>query len=244
MKAATSSTATNTLCDEGQTTANTITCTDTSGLAAILFRATGITAGFAYYPQGPTSVAVQGCNTALSICEQAPTSVTSYLVTKPGTAANGIVTNNVAAAVDTQGFSGDANHSAAVTISSATSIGSTPLCSTTNCPAGTYQINGYLDVTTACSATGGYFVSIIYTDDVGSKTVVMPLIGTGVTASLLTATGISSSLALSSTSNFAQGDLFIRSTGAASINYSTTASACATGGPAAGNLYLSVVPVQ
>lgn len=221
-----------------------VTSSDTGGYVAPVFQANGTTAGFFDFPQGTTSAAVSPCSTATSICEQAPTAVTSYLVNKPGIAANGVETNNVASAVDTQGFSGDANHSTTVTISSATSVSSTSLCSTTNCPAGTYQINGYLDVTTACTTTGGYFVSIIYTDDAGSKTVVMPLIGTGVTASLLTATGISSSLALSSTSNFAQGDLFIRSTGAASINYSTTASACATGGPAAGKLYLSVVPVQ
>lgn len=222
----------------------TVTSTDTGGYVAPVFQSNGTTAGFIDFPQGSSSAAVAPCNTATSICEQAPTAVTSYLVTKPGVAANGLLTNNVASSVDTQGFSGDSNHSTTVTISSATSISSTSLCSTANCPVGTYQINGYLDVTTACTTTGGYFVSIIYTDDAGSKTVVMPLIGTGVTASLLTSTGISSSLALSSTSNFAQGDLFIRSTGAVSINYSTTASACATGGPAAGKLYLSVVPVQ
>jgi hypothetical protein len=213
-------------------------------MAGINFTALGSTAGFLDYPQGSTSVAVAPCNTSNSICEQAPAAVTSYLVNKPGTAANGIETNNVAAAVDTQGFSGDANHSATVTISSATSIGSTTLCSTANCPAGTYQINGYIDVTSACTATGSYFASITYTDDAGSKTVVMPLIGTGITASLLTATGISSSLALSSTSNFGEGDLVIRSTGAAAITYTTTAGACGTGGPAAGQMYLSVVPVQ
>jgi hypothetical protein len=243
-KAASATSLTNSLCDEGITTANTVTCSDASGLAGILFRAIGPSAGFVYYPQGSTSVAVLGCNTISSICEQAPAAVTAYLLTKPGIAANGIITNNVTAAADTQGFSGDANHSSTVTISSATSIGSTTLCSAANCPVGTYQINGYLDVTTACTATGSYFVSITYTDDAGSKTTVMPLIGTGITASLLTATGISSSLALSSTSNFGEGDLIVRSTGAAAITYTTTAGACGTGGPAAGQLYLSVVPVQ
>jgi hypothetical protein len=243
-KAGSTTTLANTLCDEGITAVNTMTCADTAGIAAPFLASTSATAGFVDYAQGSTSVAVTLCATATSICEQAPTSVTSYLVNKPGNAANGVVTNIVTSAVDTQGFSGDANHSTVVTISSATSIGSTSLCSTTNCPVGTYQVNGYLDVTTACSTTGGYFVSITYTDDAGSKTVVMPLIGTGVTASLLTATGISSSLALSLTSNFAQGDLFVRSTGASPITYTTTASACATGGPAAGKLYLSVVPVQ
>lgn len=243
-KAASSTTLANTLCDEGITTVNQVTCTDTAGIAGVSFTSTQSTAGFVDYPQGSSSASAPLCITAFSICEQAPATVTSYLVTKPGLAAQGIETNIVTSAVDTQGFSGDGNHSTAVTIGSGTSIGSTSLCSTANCPAGTYQINGYLDVTTACSTTGGYFVSITYTDDAGSKTVVMPLIGTGVTASLLTATGISSSLALSSTSNFAQGDLFVRSTGASAITYTTTASACATGGPAVGKLFLSVVPVQ
>jgi hypothetical protein len=216
----------------------------TAGLSGIV-KVAGQGAGAYGYAQGADNCTQILAYVVTGACEEAPSSgMTNYKVLIPPVAANGVQTNNVAAAVDTQGFSGDTNHSATVTISSATSIGTTTLCSTANCPAGTYQINGYLDVTTACTATGGYFVSITYTDDAGLKTVVMPLIGTGVTASLLTATGISSSLALSSTSNFAQGDLFIRSTGSAAISYSTTASACGTGGPAAGKLYLSTVVVQ
>jgi hypothetical protein len=50
----------------------------------------GTTAGFVDFPQGATSSSVAPCSTASSICEQAPTSVTSYLVTKPGSAATGI----------------------------------------------------------------------------------------------------------------------------------------------------------
>jgi hypothetical protein len=209
------------------------------------FVSKGTTAGFVDYPQGSTSSAVSPCNAATSICEQAPTAVTSYLVTKPGTAANGVITNNVASAVDTQGFSGDTNHSTTVTISSATSVGSTSLCSTTACPAGTYQISAYIDVTTACTTTGAYTVSVIYTDDTTvSKTIVLPLTGTGTTTTLLGPAAYTSSLALAATTNFAQGTMIFRSTGAASINYSTTATACGTGGPAAGKMYLSVFPVM
>jgi hypothetical protein len=40
------------------------------------------------FAQGTTSAAVAPCNTATSICEQAPTAVTSYLTTKPGAAPN------------------------------------------------------------------------------------------------------------------------------------------------------------
>ena len=218
-----------------------------SGAAGLpgLAKFNGTGAGAYGYAQGSDNCTQILTFVATGICEEAPSSgVTNYKVIKPPVAANGITTNNVSATVDTQGFSGDSNHSTIVTISSATSIGTTTLCSTGNCPAGTYQINGYIDVTSACTATGSYFVSITYTDDAGSKTTVMPLIGTGTTASILTAAGISSSLALSSTSNFAQGDLVIRSTGAAAISYTTTAGACGTGGPAAGKLYLSAVPLQ
>jgi hypothetical protein len=201
------------------------------------FQTAGTTAGFVDYPQGSTSVAVRPCNASTSICEQAPTSVTSYLVNKPGVAANGIITNNVTAAVDTQGFSGDANHSAVVVIGSGTSISSTSLCSTTYCPAGTYNINAYLEITTACGTTGSYTVNLIYTDDQGTKTVPINLNGTG----SVPATGV---VTTTSTSNFGQETQTLHSTGAASINYSTTAVACGTAGPMVGKLFLSVVPVQ
>lgn len=58
----------------------------TGAFTGLNFTANGTTAGFADYPQGSTSSGVAPCNAATSICEQAPTSVTSYLITKPGTA--------------------------------------------------------------------------------------------------------------------------------------------------------------
>lgn len=201
------------------------------------FTSTGTTAGFADYPQGTTSVAVAPCNVATSICEQAPAAVTSYLVNKPGVSATGMITNNVSAAVITQGFSGDAGHSAVVTIGSGASIGSTSLCSTALCPVGTYRVNVYVDLTTPCGTTGTYIVNLIYTDDVGSKTVVVNINGTGA----VPATGV---LTTTSTNNFGENAQIIRSTGGASINYSTTATACGTAGPMVGKLYLSVEPLQ
>lgn len=132
---------------------------------------------------------------------------------------------------------------AAITLGSATSIGTTSLCSTTACPAGTYTINAYIAVTTACSTGGTYFVSVIFTDDQGSKTIVLPLTGTGTTLTL-GPTAITDSLALSSTANFAQGDFTLHSTGAAAISYTTTAGACATGGPAIGKIYLTATRLQ
>ena len=119
----------------------TVTSTDTGGYVAPVFVANGTTAGFADFPEGSTSAAVAPCNTATSVCIQAPATVTSYLVDLPPAAANGVVTNTNTSSVVTQGFSGDANHSATVTISSGTSVSSTSLCSTTICPAGTYEVN-------------------------------------------------------------------------------------------------------
>jgi hypothetical protein len=235
-KAGSATTVVNSLCDEAITTANTITCTDTAGFAAPKYTATGTTAGFADYPQGTTSTAVAPCNVATSICEQAPTSVTSYLVNKPGVSANGIITNNVAAAVITQGISGDANHSATVTTGSGTSVGSTTLCSSANCPAGTYAVHVYIDITTACGTTGTYVVNLIYTDDQGSKTVPVNINGTGA----VPLTGV---LTTTSTANFGENSQVIRLT-SGNLNYSTTAAACGSAGPMVGKLYLAAVPVM
>lgn len=66
------------------------TYTGTGGYKAPVFVSTGTTAGFIDFPQGTTSAAVAPCNTATSICMQAPTSVTSYLITMAGAAATGI----------------------------------------------------------------------------------------------------------------------------------------------------------
>jgi hypothetical protein len=57
----------------------TVASTDTGGYVAPVFVANGSTAGFFDFPQGPTSAAVAPCNTANSICYQAPTSVTAQL---------------------------------------------------------------------------------------------------------------------------------------------------------------------
>jgi len=210
------------------------TTTATGGFVSAPTNASGFTA----LKQGTTQATL-----TTSITDQAPTSVTSYINTRPGVAAQGLVTGTLSGSVITQGFSGDAGHSATVGISTATSVGSTSLCSTALCPAGTYLVTAYIDVTTACTTTGTYFVNLIYTDDTTvSKTTVMPLFGTGVT----TTTGpiAATSLAMAATTNYATGSFILRSTGAASINYSTTAGACGSGGPGLGKLYLAVVPVQ
>jgi len=214
----------------------TVTTTDTGGFVGPVFTTNGTTAGFVDYPQGTTSAAVTPCNTGTSICEQAPTAVTSYLVNKPGVSATGITTNNVAAAVITQGISGDANHSATVTTGSGTSIGSTTLCSSANCPAGTYVVHVYIDITTACGTTGTYLVNLIYTDDQGAKTSLVNINGTGA----VPATGV---LTTTSTANYGENSQVLRLT-SGNLNYSTTATACGSAGPMVGKLYMAAVPVM
>lgn len=214
----------------------TVTSTDPGGYVAPVFVANGSTAGFADFPQGSTSASVAPCNTANSICEMAPTSVTSYTAVKPGAAANGILVGTLSSSTLTQGFTGDTNHSTLVTIGSGTSIGSTSLCSSTFCPVGTYRIDIYIDITTACTTGGTYSVSLIYTDDTTvSKTITFPISGAGVTTN---------SLALAATTNYASGTFILRSSGSTGINYSTTAGACSTGGPMVGKMSLVAEPIQ
>lgn len=74
---------TNSLITDNGTTA---TYTGTGGYVAPVLTLSGTTATFMDFAQGTTSTAVAPCNTANSICEQAPTAVTSYLITKPGAA--------------------------------------------------------------------------------------------------------------------------------------------------------------
>lgn len=197
----------------------------------------GPNAGFFGYQQGAANTSSNVQIPANTMLDQAPTAVTSGIRTIPGTLAQGILTNVGGSTALTQGYSGDSNHSATVTTGSGTSIGSTSLCSTTFCPVGTYRVNVYIDITTACGTTGTYVVNLIYTDDQGSKTVPVNLEGTG----SVPATGV---LTTTSTANFGYDAFVLRSTGSASINYSTTAVACGTAGPMVGKLYLSVEPIQ
>ena len=91
-------------------------------------------------------------------------------------------------------------------------------------------------MTTPCGTTGTYLVSLIYTHDQGSKTIPINLDGTGA----VPATGV---VTTTSTANFGEHVQVIRTTGAADINYSTTAAACGTAGPMVGKLYLAAVPI-
>jgi hypothetical protein len=202
-----------------------------------VYNTQGASAFFVAYGQGSTSASTSPCNAANTRCVQAPAAVTSTVETLAGITAQGtsIQTGNSSAITDA--YSGDANHSKTVSWSTATSIGSTSLCSTANCPSGVYRVNAYIDVTTVCTTTGSYIINLIFTDDQGSKTVPINLSGTGVTPS----TG---ALVPISLADFGQDAFILRSTGGASINYSTTAAACGSGGPGLGTFYLSVEPIQ
>jgi hypothetical protein len=204
----------------------------------------GTTAGFLALTQGSTSASVAPCNAATTHCIQANSAVTAGVETDAPALAQGIPTRVGSSSAITDGYTGDAGHSATVSWSTATTVGSTSLCSTTNCPAGTYRVNVYIDVTTACSTTGSYVVNVIWTDDTTvSKTSVIPLVGLGVTPTF-GPTAITATLVPTSTTDFGMGSFILRSTGTTSINYSTTAGACATGGPGVGKLYFSVEPLQ
>ncbi len=203
----------------------------TGAITAPSFTASGTIAGNLALGQGSTA-----STGTTNITFQAPTAVTSYLVTLPGTAAQGIMAGTLSGTTITEGFSGDSNHAAAVTIGSGTSIGLTSLCSTTFCPAGTYQIDFYEDITTACGTSGTYTVLLTWTDDQGSKSAfTVPNAGPGTAAGVLTTT---------TTANWGQAMMTIRSAGSAAIQYSTTAVACGTAGPMVGKLYMDVTTKQ
>jgi hypothetical protein len=216
----------------------------TGAFTGLSYTSNGTTAGFIDFPQGSTSSAVAPCNTATSWCVQAATAMTAGVETLLGTRAQGVLFGTGSSSAIQDGNSGDANHSAVVSWSTATTIGSTSLCSSANCPAGTYRVSAYIDVTTACTTTGSYVVNLIWTDDTTvSKTSVMPLVGLGVTPTF-GPTAITATLVPTSTTDFGTGSFILRSTGTTSINYSTTAGACATGGPGVGKLYFTVEPIQ
>jgi hypothetical protein len=165
------------------------------------------------------------------------TSGTLTIASGSGTAATAMSTTLPLVQLHIGGGGNGPIASTTVVTGSGTSVGSTSLCSTTICPAGTYRVNVYIDITTACGTTGSYTVNLIYTDDQGSKTIPVNINGSGAVPS----TGV---LTTTSTANYGENAQIVRSTGAASINYSTTAAPCGTGGPMVGNLYLSVEKVQ
>jgi hypothetical protein len=77
----------NSSCDDGATTANTLTCSDSAGISATGFTATGSGAGVVNFGQGPAHSAATN-----SVGFQAPTTVSSaFLFTLPGAPAAGVL---------------------------------------------------------------------------------------------------------------------------------------------------------
>lgn len=213
--------------DDGTTS----TYTGTGGTKSPIFTSTGSTAGFVDYPQGSTSAAVAPCNTATSICEQAPTAVTSYLLTKAGTAASGLISNSNNSNVITQSITGDTNHSTHATAQTATKTIYT-LCpaSAGGCNvAGQYRVDWYFNQGgTACGTpgTGGVTFALSWTDNAGAHSAVaLPMDD----SSSLTATGTKFTFQTSNTAAWAQGVFNIWSTGAQPIQVTNTYTACSVG---------------
>ncbi|HEV2397076.1 MAG TPA: hypothetical protein VGS27_09050 [Candidatus Sulfotelmatobacter sp.] len=97
------------------------------------------------------------------------------------------------------------------------------LCAATVCKAGQYRISYYLTSTNTCAAVGRAAVglTISWKDEAGSRSMKVPLSGSGVSAD--------NNLSLGSSDNFATGDLSIWSGGEVGISYSTSYVGCNSG---------------
>jgi hypothetical protein len=102
-------------------------------------------------------------------------------------------------------------------------ISTTNLCATSSCGAGQYVVNYYVDSAVSCATAGSAALTLTigWTDEIGAKTLQVPLNGTGVSGG--------NTLALGSTSNFGSGDISLWSAGSAAISYSTAYVACTSG---------------
>ena len=223
----------------------TVTTTDTSGYKGPIFVSNGTTSGFIDFPQGTTSSAVAPCNVATSICEQAPTAVTSYLVNKPGSASSGIEMNVNASNVITQSWSGDANHIVSQTGKTAL-ISTATLCAATAGTAcgqvGQYRISyNFWGSGTACSSVtaGSVGLNFTWTDEGGNAhtTVSAPMYDQKTAA-----TGILFNFNTALTTESAGGSLVV-STNGTIIQYATTYTACTTG-TGTYNLRMTVEQIQ
>lgn len=221
---------TNSLTTDNGTTS---TYTGTGGTQSPAFTSTGTTAGFADFPQGSTSAAVAPCNVATSICEQAPTAVTSYLVTKPGASKSGIEINVNSSNVDWQSFTGDAAHAVAA-VTQTGSISTATVCAATAntaCgQAGQYRVN--YDIWgsgTACSSvTAGKVVfTFTWTDPGGTTHTTVPWQLYDYKGAVLNDTG-TFSFNTSLATEGANGSMILSTNGTV-IQYASTYTACTTG---------------
>ena len=182
--------------DDGATTANTLTYTGTAGIVAPAFTSSGSTAGFLDLPQGSTSASTAPCNTANSICIQAPTSVTAQL--------------RVLAGAPATGFSLFTNSSGTMTETLSAVDGT---ISTGPYTFGSSAVNTVVAQTIAVAA--GHFTNLVETSSLGGSCTTAPTFNvfdgtsnTG-TAQLATSTTQTKGTATSHTQTltFAAGDL-------------------------------------
>jgi hypothetical protein len=124
---------------------------------------------------------------------------------------------------DSGSSSNGATHWAVSMTGQKAAIGPTNLCAPSDCGSGQYRVSYYLDSTSACPSAGNASASLIITwkDEASSRTLHMPLSGTGVSGG--------ANLSLGGTANFGGGDISIWSAGNSAITYSTTYTACAVG---------------
>lgn len=115
--------------------ATTVTTTDTGGIVAPVFTSNGSTSGFEFFVQGSTSAAVTQCAASNTICEQAPASVTSYVINKPA-----------AAPVN--------NNSAQIYTNASPGVGSWAKMSQTAITSGTAYTNATTSFTSVAGGTG------------------------------------------------------------------------------------------
>jgi hypothetical protein len=174
----------------------TVTSTDTGGYVAPVFVANGTTAGFMDFPQGSTSAAVAPCNTANSICWQAPASVTSQFRVMAGAPASGFSLWTNSSGTMTETISGVDG-----TISAGPAL------------FGSSAVNTVVAQTVAAYA--GHFTNLVITSSLGGTCTTAPTFNvfdgttnTG-TAKLATATTQTKGTATSQTQTqtFAAGDL-------------------------------------
>lgn len=170
----------------------------TGAFTGLSFVSNGSTAGFTDFPQGPSSAAIAPCNTANSICFQAPTSVTSQL--------------RVFASAPATGFPFYTNSSGTMT-ETITPVEGTISAGTALFGNTSYPISTVIAQTIAVAA--GHFTNLVITSSVGGSCTTAPTFNvfdgtTNVgTAKLATSTTQTKGVATSQTQSltFAAGDL-------------------------------------
>lgn len=218
-KAGSATSIVNSLCDEGITTANVLTCTDTAGVKVVSVQ-TGTsppactvgTAGFWCASEGtaPTNVA--------STSALYPDSTThEFMGTTNGasTATPGMMVRSQPSPISLTG------KTAAIANGTVLCAAAAGACNV----AGQYRITAYFDSTVTCATPGPAAIgfNLTWVDEIGTKTAQsVPLDVNGATA--LTATMI-----IGDTTHNATGTASIWSTGASQIGYGVTYTACTSG---------------